>query len=70
MDSASLASITTGISDTMSLYYIIGGTILVVMAGIWAFNRVYFVLDSNEDEDYSNYKERIKYDGDHGNWMP
>lgn len=70
MDAVSLAAITTGISDTMSLYYIIGGTILVVMAGIWAFNRVYFVLDSNEDEDYSNYKERIASNGTRGNWMP
>jgi Inovirus Coat protein B len=31
---------TTGISDSLTLFYTIGGTILVVLAGIWGFRKI------------------------------
>jgi hypothetical protein len=34
------ASILTGVSASDSLFYKVGGGILVVMAGIWGFKRV------------------------------
>jgi len=40
MAPADITATTTGISDALSLFYTIGGSILVVCAAIWGFKRV------------------------------
>ncbi|MHB8121339.1 MAG: hypothetical protein ACYDG4_04215 [Desulfuromonadaceae bacterium] len=44
MDANSLASITTGITDSQLIFYTIGGTLLVVMASIWGFKKIVSLL--------------------------
>jgi coat protein B len=40
MSPADITATTTGISDSLSLFYTIGGAILVVCAAIWGFRKV------------------------------
>jgi len=40
MAPADVTATTTGISDSLTLFYTIGGTILVVLAGIWGFRKI------------------------------
>lgn len=40
MSVADITATTTGISDSLTLFYTIGGTILVVLAGIWGFRKI------------------------------
>jgi phosphate-selective porin len=40
MSPADVTATTTGISDSLTLFYTIGGTILVVLAGIWGFRKI------------------------------
>jgi hypothetical protein len=40
LDATQLTDITTGISGADANYYAIGGTVLVVLAGIWGFKLV------------------------------
>lgn len=40
MSTADITATTTGISDSLTLFYTIGGTILVVLAGIWGFRKI------------------------------
>lgn len=44
MDAATQTEIMAGISSSDTIYYAIGGAILVVMAGIWGFKRVKSLL--------------------------
>ena len=59
-------SILSGISGVLVLFFTIGGSVLVVLASIWAFKRVQFLFTSDlsyKSEDYKNYSERKKYGG-------
>lgn len=40
MNTNDVTATTTGISDSLTLFYTIGGTILVVLAGIWGFRKI------------------------------
>lgn len=40
MAPADITATTTGITDSLTLFYTIGGTILVVLAGIWGFRKI------------------------------
>ena len=40
LDAATLTEIQTGVQGADANYYAIGGTILVVLAGIWGFKMV------------------------------
>lgn len=40
MAPADVTATTTGITDSLTLFYTIGGTILVVLAGIWGFRKI------------------------------
>jgi len=40
LDAVQLTEITTGISGADANFYAIGGTVLVVLAGIWGFKLV------------------------------
>ncbi|MHB8121340.1 MAG: major capsid protein [Desulfuromonadaceae bacterium] len=40
MAAADITATTTGITDSLTLFYTIGGTILVVLAGIWGFRKI------------------------------
>jgi len=40
MNAADVTATTTGISDSLTLFYTIGGTILVVLASIWGFRKI------------------------------
>lgn len=44
MSAADVTATTTGISDSLTLFYTIGGTILVVLAGIWGFRKITALL--------------------------
>lgn len=44
MAAADITATTTGISDSLTLFYTIGGTILVVLAGIWGFRKITALL--------------------------
>lgn len=46
MDAATQTEILSGISSSDTIYYSIGGGILIVMAGIWGFKRVKSLLGS------------------------
>ncbi|WP_191966083.1 major capsid protein [Oryzomonas japonica] len=44
MSAADITATTTGISDALTLFYTIGGAILVVMASIWGFRKIQGLL--------------------------
>ena len=44
MSASDILATTSGINDALSLFYTIGGSILVTCAGIWGFNRVMSLL--------------------------
>lgn len=46
LSAADQTTILSGISDSDTVFYAIGGGILVVMAGIWGFKRVKNLLGS------------------------
>jgi uncharacterized membrane protein len=46
LDAATQTSILSGISASDTVFYAIGGGILVVMAGIWGFKRVRSLMGS------------------------
>lgn len=46
MSAADQTAILSGISGSDTVFYAIGGGILVVMAGIWGFKRVKHLLGS------------------------
>ncbi len=51
MDSPTITAITTGIYDAQSIFYEIGGSILVTLAAIWAFHKVSTLLGFNSVKD-------------------
>lgn len=46
LSAADQTAIQNGITASDSVFYAIGGTVLVVMAGIWGFKRVKALLGS------------------------
>lgn len=44
MNVADVTATTNGISSSLTLFYTIGGTILVVLAGIWGFRKITALL--------------------------
>lgn len=46
LDSTTQTAIQSGITSADSTYYAIGGTVLIVMAGIWGFKRVKSLLSN------------------------
>lgn len=65
MTSNAIAAAQAGISETSMLFYTIGGSSLVCLAAIWAFNRIVFLFSvpDHGSEDYQNYRERKRHDG-------
>lgn len=44
LDSATATSIQSGITGSDATFYLIGGTVLVVLAGIWGFRKIVNLL--------------------------
>lgn len=44
MAAADVTAVTTGISDSLALFYTIGGSILIVCAAVWGFFKVKSLL--------------------------
>lgn len=51
MSSSDIIATQWGIADTLTLFYTIGGSILVVCAAVWGFKRVMGLLGYSLDED-------------------
>lgn len=50
---ADVVTIQNGINEGLTLFYTIGGTILVVLAAIWGFQKITALLDSGTSEQSS-----------------
>ena len=46
MTPADLTNVTNGINETASLFYTVGGTVLVVFAAMWGFKKVMSLVSS------------------------
>lgn len=73
MSSTDLTAVTSGISSSLTFFYTVGGTILVVMASIWGFKKITGLLSpewsqrgyssqSDMDENLSYFAD--KHDSD------
>lgn len=52
MTADNLNGVLAGISNSDTVFYAVGGSILVALAGIWGFRKVWELLD---ERDYQNY---------------
>lgn len=52
MSSSDLTGVLAGISNSDTIFYAVGGGMLVVLAGIWGFRKITDLLD---ERDYENF---------------